>query len=414
MDKLIDAKTKRQARLRKWGIRGSVLLLLGLLLLVLIRYLAPKVDENSLYFGTVEEGDMVQTLTATGTVVPAFEYTINAPVVTEIKRIHHSNGALVEPGDVILELDQEYTALEYEKMQDELLLRENNLAKLRLQFDKELGDLELQNQIKGLQIHESDAQLQSQIRLEKVGGAAAEEIEAAKIQLQIMNLEKSMLEMDLAYKRKVNLVEKQSLELEYGIQQKRLAELRRKLNETTVTAEAHGVITWINEDIGKTVQVGEPLVRIANLQQYRVEAVTSDRNLSWLKTGTPVRVRINQQDLNGFISHTLPSIENNTVRFHVSLEEPAHEALRPNQRTEVFIVTGERLNTRRLRMGPAITAGSSQDLFVVRDDMAVKVRVEKGLNNPDYVEILDPLQPGDRVILSDTKKFEHLSQFKLQ
>lgn len=414
MDKPIDAKTKRQTRLMKWGKWGGALLLLCLLSFALLRYASPKVEENSLYFGTVELGDMVQTLTASGTVVPAFEYTINAPVVTEIKRILRSNGALVEPGDVILELDQEYTALEYEKMRDELLLRANNLAKLRLQFDKELGDLELQNQIKGLQIHERDAQLQSQIRLEKVGGAAAEEIEAAKIQLQIMHLEKSMLELDLAYKRQVNQVEKQSLELEYGIQQKRLAELQRKLTETTVKAEEHGVITWINEDLGKTVQVGEPLVRIANLQQYRVEAVTSDRNLAWLKTGTPVRVRVNQQDLNGHISHTLPSIENNTVRFHVSLDDPAHEALRPNQRTEVFIVTGEKRDTRRLRMGPAITAGSSQDLFVVRDGMALKVRVEKGLNNPDYVEILDPLQPGDRVILSDTRKFDHLSQFKLQ
>lgn len=69
-------------------------------------------------------------------------------------------------------------------------------------------------------------------------------------------------------------------------------------------------------------------------------------------------------------------------------------------------------------MGPAITAGSSQELFVVRNDMAVKVRVEKGLNNPDYVKILDPLQPGDFYLayyeLRALTGFEPISQNPIQ
>lgn len=126
---------------------------------------------------------------------------INAPVVTEITKIHLTNGAEVEPcGLKILELDQEFTRLEYDKLNDELSLRKNNIDKVKLLYDKELRELDLKNQIKGLEINEMDAQLKSQIRLKNVGGAAEEDIEKVKLKLSIMAIEKKMLENELTYR----------------------------------------------------------------------------------------------------------------------------------------------------------------------------------------------------------------------
>lgn len=413
MDKPIAQQTLKKKRIRTAFRLGLFVFLLiaGWRLTTLA--LAPKIEMRDLVVASVEQGDVMQTLTASGTVVPAFEYTINAPVVSEIKHIHKRSGSRVAPNDIILELDQEYTTLEFEKLNDELMLRRNNLNMLKLDFDKALRELEFQNQIKDLQIAEVDAQIMAQARLLKVGGAAAEDLEKAELQLQVMRIEKQVLENDLAFKRQKNSIEQRNLELEFDIQAKRLAELRRKLDETTVTADRGGVITWISADLGKTVQVGEPLVRIANLDAFSIEAVTSDRNMDFLKAGTPVVVRVNREELKGVITQTLPTIENNTVRFLVALEEANHPALRPNQRTEVFIVTDEAHETLRLKMGPAISGGDIQELFVVREGVAHQVTITKGLNNPDYVEIKSGLVAGDRVIISDTKRFNHLSTFKI-
>jgi HlyD family secretion protein len=414
MDKPIsyeERRHKRNRRLAIWLLAGAGAVALTW---ALLRSTVQGISTADLTIATVETGDVLQTLTASGSIIPAFEYTINAPVITEIKSIYLSNGATVAAGNKILELDQEFTALEYQKLQDELLLKKNNIDKLKLQYDKELKDLEHQFTIKGLQINETDAQIKAQIRLKNVGGAAQEDIDKARLQLTIMQIEKEVLQNDLSYRKKLVVLDRNNLELEYEIQAKRLAELRRKLNETTVRAEKSGVITWINEDLGKTVQVGEPLVRVADLQRFRVEAITSDRNLQWLKPGTPVIVRINRQDLNGTISHTLPAIENNSIKFHVALQQPDHEALRPNLRADVYIVTAERHQTRRLRVGPAMTTGSQQDMYVVRQGVAQKVQVTKGLTNPDYVEIAEGLQPGDRVIISGYEKMKNAASIKLK
>lgn len=380
---------------------------------VLIALVTPSISIKSLVVATVEQGEVMQTLTASGTVVPAYEYTLNAPVVSEIKHIKKRGGESVQPGDIILELDQEYTALEFEKLNDELMVRRNNLNMLKLDFDKSLRELEFQHQIKALQMAEMDAQIQSQSRLVELGGAAAEDLEKTKLQLQIMQIEKNAQENELAFRRQKNEIEKRNLELEFDIQSKRLAELRRKLNETSVTADREGVITWINADLGKTVNIGEPLVRIANLNEFSIEAVTSDRNMDHLVAGTPVKVRVNREELDGTITQTLPTVENNTVRFLVTLQSPNHPDLRPNQHVEVFIVTDKTTEAKRLKMGPSITGGSEQELFVIRENVAHKVLVVKGLTNPDYVEIKSGLEVGDRVILTDMNEYKHLTKINL-
>jgi HlyD family secretion protein len=414
MDQPISKETIQKNRFKKitkWVLGVGLLIVFIWIAVIQLKPTAKRLD---IFIGTVEKGDIQQTLTASGTVVPSYEYTINAPVNTVIDKVMLSNGASVEKGSIIMELDPSYTRLEYEKLADEWALRKNSIAILSLQFEKELRDLESKNRIMSLQIKETDAQIKSQTRLKNVGGAALEDIEKVKLQYDIQLIEKEILENELRYKRSVHKVERSNLELELGIQQKRIAELQKKLKETTITSPKSGVITWVNEDLGKTVQTGEPLVRIADLSRFRVEAITSDRHSGWLKPGTSVLIRINQKDLNGTISHTLPTIENNSIKFHIQLEKPDHELLRPNQKVEVFIVTSEKSNTLKLKMGPSITGAAQQDVFVLKNGVAHKVSIKKGLSNPNYVEILEGLSEGEQVILSDTKKYDHLNQFKIQ
>jgi len=362
----------------------------------------------------VERGNISQTLSAAGTVVAASERVINAPVSTEIESVLLSTGTEVKKGDLILKLDKEYTSLEYEKLQDELSLRRNNIDKLKLQYDKDLRDLDYQDQIKALQLSELRAQVADQKRLLEIGGATAEEVEGAALQLSIAEIEKKVIENELEYKRSVNTTDKKNLQLEYDIQNKRLRELKRKLGETQVTAPQSGVITWINEDIGKTVSEGEPLVKIANLDKFKIEATTSDRNSGQLQVGLPVEVRIGKSKVKGTISRVLPEIINNTVKFYVTLEDEGNDQLRPNLRTEINIITGQSNNVLRAKRGTGLKGTSAQYFYKVVGNEATKVRVNKGKVSSEYFEIKDGLNEGDKLIVSETKAYEHMDSFIIE
>ena len=415
----MDRELSRTAiRKNRWKLFSRLLLVLGFFggALLLLRYLLKtRALLEDFQVVAIERGDIENTITASGLVVPAFEQQINAPVNTEIKSVLLRSGTQVEPGDRILELDEEFVRLEYESINDELELKKNNITKLRLEFEKNLRELDYENQIKALQLSSLEAKLKDARRLKEIGGATQEEVQQAELNLEIANLEKKKLENDLNFRKQTINSDRRNLELEVMIQEKKLAELRRKLKETSVMAPRPGVITWINEDIGKKVNEGDPIVRMADLESFRVEASCSDRYASLVKIGMPVKVRINRTNLAGTIVSILPAVENNTLEFVVALDEAGHRDLRPSMRVEVFIISDRKERVLRVRNGPAFTGAAQQPLFVIRGQEAVKHSVRIGLTNMDFVELEGGvLKEGDRIIISDMEDYDHLESIQLK
>jgi len=102
--------------------------------------LKTEVKKKDFLFAKIEQGDMENTISASGLVVPSFEQQINAPVSTEIKKIILKSGTQVKPGDLILNLDEEYIQLDYESLKDQLELKKNNITRLKLEYKKDLHD----------------------------------------------------------------------------------------------------------------------------------------------------------------------------------------------------------------------------------------------------------------------------------
>ena len=413
MDRQLSQKERSQGRGKSFINAILVIALLCGGYYFLSNKLQKKGERKDFIISIVEKGSIKATLSAAGTVIAASERVINSPVSTEIEDILLSTGASVKKGELILKLDQEYTKLEYEKLQDELSLRKNNIKKLKLQYDKDLRDIDYKDQIKALELSELEAQLSDQERLLKIGGATEEEVEAAKLKLNIAQIEKKVLENELQYRREVNTTDKNNLQLEIDIQVKRLRELKRKLEETQVTSPQQGVITWINEDIGKTVNEGEPIVKIANLENFKIEGTTSDRNSKELSIGLPVEVRIGSERLKGQVTRVLPEIVNNTVKFYVSLETSNHPSLRPNLRTEIYIITDEKSDVLKAKRGNGLKGSASQYVYKVVDGIATKTQITKGLVSSEYFEIKSGLNVGDRIIISDTDDFNHMDSFEI-
>ncbi|MEZ4825503.1 MAG: HlyD family efflux transporter periplasmic adaptor subunit [Bacteroidia bacterium] len=374
----------------------------------------PTAESTDFRFATVERGEVENAISATGMVVPSYEQLLTAPITARLNKVYHRAGSEIKAGETILELDESFIRLQYEQLHDELELRKTNVTSLKLTFDKDLRDLELRDQIKALQVSSLEAQLEDARQLQAAGGTSREEVKKADLALQIATLEKSQLENELSYRKSALSSDKKKLELEVQIQEKRLAELGQKLKETQLHAPGDGVITWINEDIGKNIAEGEALVRLSNLSGFRVEGKGSDMFSDRIAAGLPVKVRINREILTGQVTRVAPAVEKNSLQFQVALDNPAHKALRPNMQVEVFVITDRKTDAVRVVNGPAFTGAKDQYIFVVEGDVARRRTVTVGLNNIEYVELVSGIQPGEKMILSDMRDYFHLDQIKLK
>lgn len=413
MDRTLSPESRRRRRATRYlrwlalGLAAAAAVYAGL------RYLRPSRATDELRLATVERGEVAQTINATALVLPAFEEQVNAPVATTIQEVLLEAGTEVSAGQLLLRLDRDYVSLQLDGQRDQLAIKENHIDLLRLEYDRDLRELGYEADIKALELSAARAELAAAQRLLGAGGATEEDVAAAEYRVGITELEARKLDNRLAYAKNSLAGRRRQLQLEVGVAEKEVRQLSRKLRETEVRAPRAGVLTWVNPNIGQRVTEGAALARIANLGRYRVEGTASDRYAEQLTVGAPVELRLPRGRITGTVTDVLPEVTDNTLKFRVELTDPSSEQLRPNLRTEMYVVQDRRADVLRVRNGPAFRGGRRQAVFVVRGGQAVRTEVTLGLRSGDYVEVVSGLEAGDRIIISDTRDYDELPAIQL-
>ena len=237
----------------------------------------------------------------------------------------------------------------------------------------------------------------------------ASEVEAKKARIELQQLEASV-----ASERRSTDAQLAGVELDLGTLRKERDDARRLLDLATTRSDRSGVLTWVVPQEGATVQRGEVIARIADLDSFRVEATVSDIHSSRLHAGQLVKVMVDGAPLSGRLATIDPTIENGAVKFRVDLDDARNPKLRNNLRVDVLVVTDSRASAVRVPKGPFAQGSSSEEVFVVQGDHAARRTVSFGISGYDHYEVLDGLEPGEEVILSDMKDYIHLERVNLK
>lgn len=414
MDRELSAATKQANRRKRiWQVSIAAALVLAAIFGVR-SLLAPGISRSEVRTAVVERGPVVATLSASGVVVPEHEQAITSPIQARIEQVVRNAGEQVKPGDQVLLLDRSFTQLAYDKLKDEQQLNQHKSVQLHLQLDKKLNSLESQLAIKRMNVRSLQAQLEDEQYLLKIGGGTQEQVKQADLKLKIAQQELAQLEQDIESERKLLRADEQELSYTLAMNGRSLEELERKMQQAEVRATRPGVVTWVKSEIGSSVNAGEVIARLADLSSFRVQASISDAFADQLHVGGDAIARINNTDLKGSIVAIEPSVKNGTVTFYVALEEKSHQLLRPSLRVDLFVTTASKNNALRVKNGPYFSSGSSDNVFVLREDVLIQVPARTGMSNTDFVELENGVQPGDVVVISDMKDFEHVQKVRLK
>lgn len=414
MDREIAPDYLKTTKYRRWAIIAVVVVVSAAILYFFRKSLSTSLESARIRTGAVETGDVENALTASGEIIPAYEQIFTSPIRASIKRILLTPGTQVQPGQPIVELDKSLTLIESERYKDQLELKKNSIDQLRMKLNKDLYDAEINDRIKSLNINKLRADFEDAKRLQKVGGGTVEDITRAENALKIAELEKQQLENDLKYNRESMSASLRETELGAQIEGKNLQELQHKLKMADIVADRKGVLTWVNENIGSSVNEGEMLAKVADLGSFRVEGSCSDVYADQVKAGLSAIVKVNEQLLRGMVTQVKPAVKDGAIAFAVQLDNAKNASLRPNMKVEVYLVTRKSTRTLRVPNGPTFTGKRKQYVYVLKNGVAHRREVETGLSNFDFVEIKSGLQVGEQVILTDMNSYQHLEEITIQ
>ncbi|MBW3564409.1 MAG: HlyD family efflux transporter periplasmic adaptor subunit [Acidobacteria bacterium] len=403
MDREIDAGTRRKelaARVVKW------LLLLAALaagILLVGSWLEPSIDRTEIRTATVERGTIRAGFEASGEIAPAFERAISTPVDARVVDVLRQPGDILEPGEEILRLDTSASRLGLERITEQIEQKRQERERLAVRTESDLADLRSRIERTELDLELLESRADQNRKLHEEGLVSLEtrrqaEVEAKKGRIELEDLHRSVA--STAINRRSELATIDSAIVALGLEREQAA---RELELAMTRAPERGVLTWVTPQEGITVREGEVIARFADLSSFHVQATVSDIHAGRLSPGLPALVHVGDRWLDGRVSTVDPTIENGIIRFHVALEEPSDEMLRNKLRVDVQVVTEERRDVKTLDRGPHLSDARSQQVFVLRGDHAVRVEVTFGLVSPRMIEVLDGLNEGDEVIVSDMR-----------
>jgi len=362
----------------------------------------------------VKIGNIENTVNATGEVLPEFEEILTSPINASIKAVTMDAGNKVKAGQSILTLDKSVAQADFDKQKFQLESKEDEISKLKLDLNKSFFDIQSNNDIKQLHISNLADAVENAKRLYNAGGGTREGIEQAELNLKVAQLEKKQIENEIKNKQQTMQIEIKEAQIAADILQTDLNGLQRKLNLANIVATRAGVVTYVNKNIGANVTAGESLARIADLSSFKVQGSISDNSIDQLHNGIPVIVLINDTQMRGHVSNVSPSIQNNIITFDIQLDERNNQALRPNMKVDVYLVTATHSHVMMVANGAAFKGANLQDIFVVSNGKAEKRTVHIGLTNFDFVEIKDGVKPGDVVITSDMSEYKNTDEISIK
>ena len=376
---------------------------------------APRVDRDTVYMDTVERGSMLRQVRGTGTLVPEQIRWITAITSGTVEQIVIRPGAEVTPDTIIVELSN-----------PEL---EQQALEARLQLDAALAryesrEVELQSQLltqqAGLAIVEADlsqAALQaeadeelaadglvSQIQLRQSQSKATVLETRRKIELERLAIQTDLMRATLAAEQ----ADVDRLRTIYQLRKDQVSDLRVRAGNT-------GILQEVPLEEGQSVTPGTNLARVGDPTQLMAELRIAETQAKDIQIGQPALIDTRNGVIPGHVIRIDPSVQQGTVTVDVALDGELPRGARPDLTVDGTIEL-ERLENVIYVGRPVFGQENSVvSLFKLdsEGDHAVRTRVSLGRSSVNDIEVLEGLQPGDQVVLSDMSQWDAFDRVRL-
>ena len=381
-----------------------------------LRPAPPTVDRATVYADEVKRGSMLLEVHGLGTLVPEDIRWIPAQTNSSVERIVLRPGAIVHPNSIILELSDPQLQRDLLDAEYQLKGAQADYANLKVQVNSALmnqksTEATVRSDYEQAKIqHEVDDKLAK----EGIGSDVTAKLSQVKAEQLAIRLQLETERTKVAADSATAQLAAQEAKVE---QQQALYNLKRSQYEALhVRAGIEGVLQLVPVEEGQQVTPGTNLARVANPRKLKAEIKIAETQAKDVLIGQKASIDTRNGVVPGRVSRIDPSVQNGTVTVDVAITGPLPEGARADLSVDGTIEI-ENLNN-VLYVGRPVNgqSGSTIGLFKLVSDgsEAERVNVKLGKTSVNTVEVLQGLQVGDKVILSDMSQWDKFDRVRLR
>ena len=375
---------------------------------------APGVDRAAVWVDTVKRGPMLRLVRGSGTLVPEDIRWINTTTQGRVERIILRPGAQVTKDSVILELSNPQLQ---QAVQDAQLGHQSALAAYEnRKADLERALLTQEAELASVETNYNNAKLNLEAQEELLKEGLVSELQVKQFRSQTADLKNRLAISQKQLENAKNGIKSQLAPQEAEVAQ-RSAQYQLRLREQDdlkVRAGMPGVLSQVPVEVGQQIGPGTNLARVADPTRLKAEVRIAETQTKDIRIGQVAEVDTRNGIIQGKVTRIDPTATGGTVGVDISLDGALPAGARPDLSVDGTI-TLERLPD-VIKVGrPAFGQENSTVMLFKLDGNgeAHRVQVRLGRSSVNEIEVMEGLQPGDQVILSDMSAQDAYDRIRL-
>ena len=410
MDIRIEKKKGLRALFTKRGIpylAGALFLLFVVWLLVRDNSSTLRVDARTISVGTVARGEFNDYIRVTGQVQPITTVQLSPLEAGIVERLVVEEGASVRKGDVLVELSNTSLTLEILNSEAELAEKQNILRntlismeqqKLDLRLDKVQLDLDVERKRRTWQQNEELYRSNLIAREEWLQSKEDYELAAKKREL---NIERQV--QDSLYRT----VQIEQMEENLANMKRNMQLIRQRIENLRVKSPIDGEVGLLDVVLGQSVSSGQKIGQVNDLSDYKVEAQIDESYIDRVRAGLDATFERQDTAFTMRLRKVYPEVRNGQFRADFTFAGAHPRNIRSGQTYYLHLELGQPTDAVIIPRGSFYQSTGGAWIYVLapEGDRAYKRTIRIGRQNPQYYEVLEGLEPGERVIVSGYENY---------
>ena len=410
----MDIRIEKKRGLRALFTRRGIPYLAGGLFVVLAAWLllrdhasTLRIDARTISVGEVARGEFNDYIRVTGQVQPITTVQLSPLEAGVVERLVVEEGASVHKGDVLVELSNTSLTLEILNSEAELAEKQNILRNTLISMEQQKLDLRLDRAQLDLDVARKHRTWQQNEELYRSNLIAREEWLQSREDYEL-----AVRKRDLNAERQVQdslyrTVQIEQMEENLANMKRNMQLIRERIENLRVKSPIDGEVGLLDVVLGQSVSSGQKIGQVNDLSDYKVEAQIDESYIDRVRAGLDATFERQDTAFTMRLRKVYPEVRNGQFRADFTFVGAHPRNIRSGQTYYLHLELGQPTDAVIIPRGSFYQSTGGAWIYVLapEGDRAYKRQIRIGRQNPQYYEVLEGLEPGERVIVSGYENY---------
>ncbi len=368
-----------------------------------------KVEAKSLNIGEVKQEQFNDFVRVDGQVQPITVVQLSPEEGGIVREKVVEEGSHVKKGDIIIRLSNSNLDLQILNAEAELAEKQNFLRNTQVTMEQDKLSNETERVQYAMEMRRARRSFEQQKQLYKEDLIAKEEYLKAEEEYDLAARKYELVVKKLSQDSLSRRIQMEELEGSLANMRRNIQLIHERKENLNVRSQIDGELGLLDVVLGQNISPGQKVGQVNDLSDYKIEALIDEHYIDRVKPGLSASFDRQSTQFELTVRKVYPEVRDGKFRTDFIFKGERPDNIRTGQTYYINLELGQPTESIIIPKGTFFQSTGGNWIFVVDADgkKAYRRKIKIGRQNPQYYEVLEGLEPGEKVIVSSYEAYKN-------